>query len=903
MEEISINSHILGQVFNPPQTMEDELQYVDNGDKARKALIARYPKDRVIDALARNRKTSWDNAEDLLIENMADKARKMRSEEYKFSEEDIQTAITGSIDDPNLASTIYKRSHLPRTYSKQSLPFPEQVRQAQELSASVNNIYNSYGNNFRYGVLGIFSQDETNKALEQYQQLNTDIVNRLTEEGFKASVNDDGQIYVHSIDGVPYEVTPTFWQSLTASRAEASLSASGSLLGTAAGVMMAPQSLGLSMFIGGLAGGAIGGSSGRSIDLFRNASIAKDKLEISFMAKEMFEAGVFDATASIVGEAGLSLTASSVRGLNTAWKFVKGGRPQSAAEFLKSELGYSDDMVKSIVDNYVSTLDKAPERTIKGMFGTKKVVPLNKDELSVAAILETDPRALEVVNGVVSQSLKTTRSILDRVDGRAKEVKKLAEQIYDPDTAYNVRKAYKEYESDVVKSFGEMRGIAEDIIDNTDYSFDAKKLGLEPVLKVLQEGAGDTAKKDSAINMVAKIEKKTSGREFSDLFELRASVNKKRYAGNLEFTDKEALDKAIVTIDKEISKAAKLYMGKEAGKEWLDLFSRSKKTYSDMMRAKENQLFKSVVEGRMTEGGMQDVISKWSLDTTNDIEVMNVVKSRLSPAMASKMEVAAVKSLIDKHTLGAADSSLQAIDFPVLQQQLGDLKIDGPEGKYLKEVVDFFANTFKNDASLGRISGSLRKPSEIASLSTDPVTIGKMAIARNILTSITQFLPTDAGRRRALFETTKNIFDNPLNYKNQQKLLAKIPEMRRDDTAKLITDLGIAVMKSKQRQSKESFVRVYQKSKDGKDKLTTGNFGEGFYYSKKVVKDNPNQRVIGKEINVDQFATLDDVRRVLSHPNITNLASIMRLKGARTRLREAGFMGLKDEQRFMVFKD
>lgn len=294
---------------------------------------------------------------------------------------------------------------------------------------------------------------------------------------------------------------------------------------------------------------------------------------------------------------------------------------------------------------------------------------------------------------------------------------------------------------------------------------------------------------------------------------------------------------------------------------------------------------------------------KWTSNLERNSSKLNSVLSRVPRSTRAKVEVAAIKNMLEDNKVGRELVS-EAVDFPTLYSQLKKLDIKTSEGKFLLDKVEKLTQ-FQSDLDIFSFSGRLRKPSDVNSLTMNPLEVSKRGAFNSIKRMVLSTLPTEKGRLNSLYRVAPRLFENPLDYKTMQQFKSLVPEQEQQGALKALKDFQIEFAKAGlQNKKQESFKRVYQKSPTGEPKLSNGAWGKGEYLFSKISNKNPGDTVIGKEINLDKFATFEDMQRVLTMPvSPDNIVRMRNMRGFQERLKRAGFLGIKDGERYMLFPE
>lgn len=898
--------------YNADKEKTDAIEMIDNGSTVRKALSLGVDRQTVANKFAERKGIDPYEADMRVVEFATEPVRELRD---RGAPDDMLLDLMKSANyDPSLHDVLLKKSALPRSYRKKHEDIFSQQVEAKELYTSYNNVYNKYSTNYASASGMLISSDMASDAAKDLKQLEADIVNRLIEEGHDAGISDySGEIVIRDKEGREVSVTPDFLDGIAASQHEIALGIyGGAFVGPAIGaVLTGGNPLGIAA--GAMLGGGTGASLGRSADLYINSLKLKEELEAGLMRNEMVEAGIHDATMGVItGASTKYLVVPATKVVYKAFQYFTTGADAKALQYLKKSFNLTDTQVTKIRNEWLDTLERAPTRKKFISFkGINKSVPLTKTQLSNRALLETTEGAENIIKEAIGTDLSISNRILTDINIRAKGLVDEVNKLNDPDLGARLREDFASYTDDVDKFYGTVSKTGADIVDGTDYSFSIDRLGIRPILDSIPNKIENPEAKLKLVNILSKIDARTDNREFSGLLDLYKEINKFKYDNynNLSKDTRDTINSVLhgkKGINKEIQDVAIKYMGKKEGKAWYDNLRLARLEYNKMRTLQDTVIYKSLVKNVKTEESLQNALIKWSPNKEMNAEQLNRVMSKVSPYVRSKTEVAIIKNIVNENTLGQTYGRNQAVDFLDIHEKLQGYNIVGKEGKFLKSKIDEMAKVYKIDRDLGSIVGRLRKPSASSYLTDNPVIAVKRNVFNRTMDYVSALLPTESGRLNSLYKTLPKIFEEPLNYKKTQEFIGMFPKDRQDEMRSLVKSLQVEEAKRLANSPKkpESFIRVYQPSKDGNHKVTTGKWGKGQYYTPKVFNKKSGEKVVGKEINLDQLATFEDMSRVLSMPvSPENLSRIRNMRGFQSRLKKAGFLGVKDGERYMIFPE
>lgn len=894
-------------------SIDEPKANMNNWPKIQEALSQGYSRQEVSSFLSSSQGLDPNEADKQIVESVQQKIKQATNQGYNL--EEVRDYLITSRYDGSVIDSAIKMSQVPKAYKIYQWDPNTKAEEAQDLSDLYKNVYGKYST-FGKQLGGIFNEEMGREARREVNQLNVSIADKLNKDfGLDTFIDPNtGELMLRDESGVVNEVDSSMLNDIFNSKLEiagamtgaATGAAAGGNIGAAAGAVIGgvagnltgiglvlpeeavtvPAGAAIGRAIGTAAGaiaGSMGGSAlGKAADMTLNAFQLKEQLEGSLYLSQMKEAAVFDAAAGAIGLTIFKMGKAGYKTLAKAYDFVVAGNKEGAYKALVDNLLLTDDQAKEIVGNWETVTGKeAPGKSF--------------EEKAVGVLATTQQGAESFVGYATSKDPKAAMQVITDIDKRAKDIVKLADNVADENVGQLVREQLGEHVKDVKNYYGQVKQIAADAIDGTDFRFDYDKLAIDPVLKSIEKGISNPIRQEQFLLYSQRIANASEDRTFSGLVNLRQAVNDFKYSRTkLKTPDLDAINKVLNKIDTQIAKGAKEYMP-EQGNAWLKQFSNAKTQYSKMKQMEGNVLYKALNRKGITEEGVQKFFGKYinALDDTF-IEVMEKLPSNTK----TKVEGAVVKNYIDRYTLGYATDK-QALHFPEISRALQNLNISTPQAKYLKESIDGMAKVFKNDVNLSKISGNIAVPKFQSYLTIDPVMRAKYEIASGVFNwAKTKALGKEANNL-ALLRKLEKVLENPMSFDATDKFLKSMPAQQQEGMKLLVDELRVA-LKTKPNPQKQ-VVKMYKQTASGKISPTNGVLGKGVYLVDKVKKPNPTSKVVAQEVDMRTLATVDDISNLVGRTITEN--DLKEISGLQSQLVERGFKGIRLESKAMLFTD
>lgn len=864
-------------------------QQTDNWAKIQEALSEGYSADEVSSYMQKTMGIDAQTARTELNNSVQAKINTAIDEGYSYKE--VKDYLFSNNYDNNLVKdNIIQvgRNKAIESFKKYEWDPKTSQEDAKDLKSLYANMYGKYSTLGKQ-LHGFFDDGAAAQARKDIDELNLGIVNKLKENNINALIHPEtGEVAIQNEDGSLQEVDDSLINDIFNAKGEIGGAIMGGISGAAMGAPLGPAG----MIAGGVLGSAGGASLGKLGDLIVNSHTLKEKLTANLAVSQVAEAGIFDAAATVLGVGVVKGGSSVIKTVKGAYNFVLQGNSNGAVKYLKEAINLSDEKAIELVDKLENILQDKMQ--VKKIFGDSR--EMTQQEKQITAILSTQKGTEQIVRHAVQDDLKLANTIVRTVDDRAKNINKLINSTYDANTGKLVRDDLNKYEKEVKNFYSTVKGIASDAIDGTDFRFDFDKLAIDPVMESVAKSISDPTVQDKFILHTTKIKNASKDRTFSGLIELRQAVNDFKYSKTISSKpDLDAINGVINNIDGQIAKAAKQYMP-DTHKEWLNQWTKAKSEYSRMKKLEENAMYKNIVSNAKNENLIQKSLNKYSNDLDVDIEVYDEVVKRLSPAVRNKTELAAIKNLTNKYTLGK-ETDFQAIDFPELANALKELNLQGQESKYVASVITEMADIFKNDVHLSNLSGGINLPQMQAALTDNLVAKAKWAFVGEVWNTLKTLLPTKTAHNLALIRQTKRLLEEPLNYKTMENVIKNVPVEKRNEVRSLIKEMQVQMAKQPVKQ--KDTINLYKQSLSDKLKKSKGAWGEGVYLYEKVKPSSSDAKVVKQTVNVKDLATLDDISSLVGRD--INPKDLRNMPEVAKQLKEKGFKGIKIDDKAMLF--
>lgn len=859
-----------------------------------------------------------------------------RTKYARLAGNDIATITAGMEQngyDPSLVEVVRNTPLHPADWDPRTLSTQYSRDRVGDLASLYKEIHGKYSTPAKI-IGGIFSNDMAISARQDINKLNYSIADMLLEKGIDAFVDQKtGEAMFRMPNGAVFPVEEGFLDTVGRDLFNSKFEAAGSIAGAIAGGItgrnigagiggtifgVAPNALGVTavlpeeaitvptgVAIGGWAGGAIGtliggatgASAGKAMDMTISSIQLREKLSAGLYFNQMKDAAIFDGVLSILGSGAIQTIKTGSKYIMNAYKYVMTGSPKAAERVLKETLHMTDEQVTDMIAQFEKVTGKPADETIVVKKGVEQATtkPLARGETAIKVAAQTQEGLEPYIGYVTSKSPSIANRLIESVDERAKALVNTVNTMTGSDIGTVIRGQLDTYVQGVKDFYDTVKTTGIKAVNGTDFRFDGVKLALEPTLNQLRKGISDPRHLERFAAFEERVLDASQGRSFSDLLELRQTVNAFKYGG-IKFKEPalRALNATLNRIDSQIAKAVKTYMPGQ-GPEWLRQFAKAKGAYSEMKQVEQNTLYKLLTRKGVTGDDISKAMVRYidSLDST-----FTQVMEKLPYETRVKAEAAVAQRYVDRYTLGTVGEK-QALHFPMIDKSLSQVNFTTPEVKYFVERVSEMAKVFRNDVNLSKVSGNIALPKFQSYLTTNPVMRAKYELASGIFGFIKHRLPTNEGRQLTTLNTLAKVLDAPLHANTVDKLIAGLPKSAQPEIQNLVKQFQIEMAKKKP--TVTPMTKMYKQTTNGQLAISQGRLGKGIYLVEKVVNPRLDSKVIRQDVDMSRMATLQDIATITGK-EVTE-KDIREIPNLQQQLMEKGFKGVRVEGRAMLFPD
>ena len=381
----------------------------------------------------------------------------------------------------------------------------------EDVLTSLKDIHRSYSADVDAALGWADMSEEAKTRSKQFQQEFSQVVTQgLTANGIEVVSTDEyGNITIKDPEtGGTRVVDESFMDSMGAAGFEIGGAIGGFKAGSsAAGSLPIPHpgAKAAAMFVGGVIGSAIGSSAGRGIDLYRHSDDVSYNITMDEMVSKMTEAGVADATFSVLGttafkvgkgvwSGGKVVNKLMGRKLAEAYDAVVRGNLEGSMHTLMGDLNLSQADAIKITRDWENTTGNRVLSETANVAGT-----LTKDDAKAVllALSETQPGAEELVK-IAARGSKTGGSKLkQRVTDRAAQILRTADDLTNANIDTTLSQGLDKYVQDTGTYFESTKQAGASLMKGTEYRFDFRKVPLEAVIQdVKDKTLNSTIKRD-----------------------------------------------------------------------------------------------------------------------------------------------------------------------------------------------------------------------------------------------------------------------------------------------------------------------------------------------------------------------------------------------------------------------
>lgn len=806
---------------------------------------------------------------------------------------------------------------------KNSTETLQKVDNATDLASAYSNMHSRYSTLGKMAWGAAFDETQMTSAMHDIETLNNGLVNKLREKDINAFIDpDSGLLMMQDDNGQAHEIEPDIFDDILASKFEAGGAIAGAISGAKMGAkggaalalavgQMGPQvavpeelvTVPIASAIGGIGGAVVGGLTGAfggsGIDYIVDSFKLKDELDGKVALSKMVDAGVADATMTVLlggaWKIAKPLGGKVIRTVGHAWKTMVNGNEKGALNILLKEQNISKEQATDIVNRWRTIGDEKTLGRVNAL-GVEK--ELTEKQTAIKVITETVPGG-EVY---LKETGESQQLLLHTVDKRAKNLHKALDNITDDNLGAKLRTSLQDYQLEVGKYYETTKNLAGSVIDRTDYRFDIGKLAVKPAMREAGKYIDDPFQVERFKNVMGRIDGMADTRTFSDLLDLRQSVNAIK-AKTTKKIAQDSLKKSINSIDREIQRVTDEYLPKGQAKVWRKEFKSAKKEYAKMKQLESNYLYKLITrDNSKTAVNEKQVALALQKSGIGLNEAVSQLTERLPKEFKHKVDRAVLNILTNKHTYGES-SELQAVDFPKLALELSEYGFKDKATLQTIKEVNVLADVFKNDKNLARFLGNNYTSNTVPSGIGDNLwSRFKVQSATRIYKMISQVFPTKDADRLALVRVVGDMMDNPLSVKATHKFTNKFAKEDKQKAKQFVTELQQAWAKAGMNtaEGKEA-LKLYKATSNKEVTRTSGGFGPGYYYKEALSNPRETRNVLRYDAQLSELASLEDISKLLGKD--VTVDEVRRLKTLPKKLEKAGFKGIRNDGKVMLFNN
>lgn len=846
-----------------------------------KSFEAGYSRAEIADYISKTQGYSADEADTQIIQSMQTKIKGFK--EAGYNDDEVRDFLLNKKVDPSIVDSALKTLEKPKPWKKYEWDPNTQAENVKDISDLYHNIYDKYSDLGKQ-ITGVWNEEDGIEARRSINQINASIAAKMAEKGYKTQYDpSDGRVLYEAEDGSLQPVDSSLLNGLFNSKGEAGFSIAGSIAGGKLGARVAPgawkiPAAAAGAFVGGMAGGA----AGRGLDMMNNSLALRENIEAKLYMTQMSEAGIADGVFGVLGTGALKLGSAGGRAVMKGYDMVVAGNSKGAYKALLDNMLIDKDQAAELVANWEKLNERAaPGKTIEDKAISVIGVTKQGGELYLQPSVGKDPRLANTIVADINERAKGLNAAIETVNTEG--VGKL------------LRTDLKAYQADVKEYYKLVKDDGASFVDGTDYRFDMEKLAVRPALEKVLQNVDNPRIKERFASYLANVNDKSAGRSFSDLLDLRQTVNGFKYAtSKMKETDQAAVKGILKRIDTEIDKASKAYNPHH--KEWTANFKQAKDAYSKMKLLEKNVLYKALTKKGVTEDSINAAIKDKinSLDGTFD-EVLD----KLPPATRARTEAAIIKQMTEKFTVGNITDN-QAVHFPMLAENLKGIDIKTPEAKRLVNAINEMSKVYQNDINLSQITGKITISENQQYLTYDPVVRAKLAAASGFFKWFKHMIPSKDGNNLALIRRMSKLLENPMHSKTAEDFVRNMPKESQAEMRSLVKELQLQWGKRPDKPVSD-WQNMYKQSANGKMSVTNGALGKGVYLFDKVSAGDGTVKVIKHEVNLSRMANMDQIRAMFGN-NVME-KDLKNIPDLQDKLRDAGYLGVKLEGKAMLFPE
>lgn len=598
------------------------------------------------------------------------------------------------------------------------------------------------------------SQEALQRQALASQAAEGHIVNALKGFGVEDAQYIEGELYING-----QIVESSFWEDLKAS----GVTEVSAIAGGITGYRMTPGNpymKAAGAFIGATSAAYIGSQA----DYVRHAY----ELQQEMHWKNAFYRGRTAAEINAIGEVvgagvfklGKSVGKSTWKGLNNVKDLLINGNTKGAEEALLRATYMSADEATEAVNSLAKVMN---------------IEDMTTQERRIAAGVMSRPEGVGIIKTAASEFDSTVgTSTAKSIRERAQDVLKTTESLTDPQAGKLFQQDLANYVGDVKRQYQAVKIAATESPQAQLIQFNLPNKAISDTLEAVGRDLGVSKDKlvlDPTLNkfmtQAARIRSFSDGRSFGDVIEVRHLLNDMLYNKKIaRGKTREVLRGTLATLDDMITTSAKHVV--DDPKMWLKQWKQANSDYSQMKQIEKTALFRMMFNRDGSVKAVQpESVVKGLTKYMNALDgSYEAVMVQLPQTARRTYEGATIDHLAKKYSMNA-----QAVNFPMLAEDLKAINFTTPDARAMKDVVLDFAEVFKNDQQLMSLSSNLDLPTAANGLSTSLVAKAKFELATSAYGRLKQKFSLGSGPNNyALARKTSDLLQDPLNAKSIRKL-------------------------------------------------------------------------------------------------------------------------------------
>lgn len=631
--------------------------------------------------------------------------------------------------------------------------------------------------------------DATPKQKEQYL---LNVAKVLDKKGYKLAEVEDGdkkEYVALDAKGNQKEITNNFFNSLVDGILADKYEMAGAIAGAAKGYNLTKaipspwiKALGI------LGSGAIGAMAGTAADTAEVTYKTGQEFKIEDFFNELNKSAALDVAGAVAGAAviktGSVVAKGAKKSVEPVIDYVKNNNIAGAKKQLLSDLGVDEAQAAKALENA-----KLEYKEVEGYAKDGIISDVAKKQEELLAVASQDKRmGKNIIHDIVLDDKDVALNVSKQVDARTKNLINSFEDVAIDGT--DVKRAVEGYEKQVGANYGKMRDTFKESFENVDYAFDLKALKTDEIMRNVVDDIVNPYDKDVAKNLLTKVEKIVGDeggitRNFDNLVEMRQVVNDfySRASKSLSHDSKEAFVQLKKNIDTELYSAIDKNIPQEMQKPLKDMFDGAIKEYRDMYAIKDTKLYSTLMDDGMSAGSRMDALINHTAD--DEMEFATLLHKLPSQEQA-KIENSITKAVLDKNLFGAPNE-LQAIDYNKAVTTLGKLEdfMVTQSGKDSVKLIKEMAEKYGDDFDLLRAANQAGVDTG-AGIATTIVGKIQYKLAKRSFDKITRLLPTDDGRRLAMYHNIADALKKSRTPMDMAKRVAGSENIAKADKADLL---------------------------------------------------------------------------------------------------------------------